>query len=85
MKLAVLTTRQINSVSTSLELYHFVVLCEVQQMSGFHSVLQNHFDAVEVAFLYNSNEEGKATMAGVCTEIFVVLHVRTSNCAHYIC
>ena len=67
MKLSVLTTQQINSVSASMELYHFVVLCEVQQMAEFQSVLEHHFDAVEVAFLHNSNEEGKATMAGVCT------------------
>ena len=32
MKLSVLTTQQINFVFTSLELYHFVLLCVVQQI-----------------------------------------------------
>ena len=64
LKVAALTTRQINSICTSLHLYHFVVICAVEQMTTFQSVLEKHFDSVEIAFLYDKSEEGKATTTG---------------------
>lgn len=65
LKVAALTTRQINSICTSLHLYHFVVICAVEQMTTFQSVLEKHFDSVEIAFLYDKSKEGKATTTDI--------------------
>lgn len=48
------TSRQLNSVSTSLALYNFAVVCETQQMAMVEASLLKCYDHVSTVLAHNN-------------------------------
>ena len=51
------TVRQINSVSTSLEVFNFVLITAIEQMEMIANSLSCCFDTVEMAFAIKTEEQ----------------------------
>jgi len=51
------TSRQLNSTSTSLQLFNLVVLCSLQQVESVKCAMLKCFDSVEVAYAYDKTAE----------------------------
>ena len=52
------TCRQLNSSSTSLRFFNFVVLCCLEQIEDVKSVLLKCFDAAEITYAYDKSAQG---------------------------
>ena len=53
------TSRQLNSTSSSLQLFNLVVLCSLQQVESVKCAMLKCFDSVEVAYAYDKTAEVK--------------------------
>ena len=67
------TSRQLNSTSTSLQLFNLVVFCSLQQVELVKSALLKCFDSVEVAYAYDKTAETSAPGETLCSKLTLQL------------
>ena len=70
----VYTSRQLNSLTASLALFNFAVLCETNQINTVETALRKCYDYITVMFAYNEIEPLPAG-APVCVCVCVCVHV----------